>query len=118
MATHPEMFSYFPSNVTRFKRTLIPYPSENIGQSQSGLMFFYNSARLKQKIMKYAIACTLTESCIYPNSPLTIDKPEMRRTQRTKISNKTKRKHFNQLKRTSNRKNENLRIFQKSSKMW
>ena len=60
-ASHPDMLAYFPSNTTRYLGT---------SQAQSGAMVIWNTHEMKHKIMKYAVACTLTPECIYPDSPM------------------------------------------------
>ena len=68
-ATHPDMWAYLPSNITRYQ-TPKDNSTEDTKQSQSGAMAFYNTNELKHKFYKYAVACSLTNDCIFPNYPL------------------------------------------------
>ena len=67
-ATHPMMFAYLPSNITRFNQ-----PGNNGLMSQGGAIILLNTQELKHKIMKFAIACALTRECISPPYHLTED---------------------------------------------
>lgn len=62
-ATHPEMFAYFPSNISRLNDV-------DFKMSQAGATITYNTEDLKHGIMKWAIACALTPECIMPNYEL------------------------------------------------
>ena len=62
-ATHPIMYSYFPSNVTaQLKKTFY--------MGQGGATITVNTEELKHGVMKWAIACALTPECIQPNYPI------------------------------------------------
>lgn len=63
-ATHPIMFSYLPSNISKFN-------TKTMEMSQGGAILLYNTKFLKQKIMQYAVACALTHECLAPNYELT-----------------------------------------------
>ena len=63
-ATHPLMFSYLPSNITRLNL-------REITMSQGGATIIYNTVDLREGIMKWAIACALTPECLMPNYELT-----------------------------------------------
>ena len=65
-ATHPLMFSYLPSNIT--KMNLIQVSSL---MSQGGATIIYNTIDLREGIMKWAIACALTPECLMPNYEMT-----------------------------------------------
>ena len=56
--THPDMFSFFPSNMSFFQGR------EN-GQMQSGGEIIFNTKELKHGVMKYALACALTPKCMH-----------------------------------------------------
>ena len=63
-ATHPVMWAYLPSNITKF--------NEHGGtMDQSGGEIFYNTEEFKHGIMKWMIACALTSECMAPNYRLT-----------------------------------------------
>ena len=59
-ATHATMWSYFPSNMTKFG------PQEENVMSQANGVILYNTEDLKLNIMRWALLCVLTEDCIAP----------------------------------------------------
>lgn len=62
-ATHPIMYAYLPTNITRMTKQSYP-------MCQGGATVTVNTEELKHKIIKYAIACALTFECIAPNYPV------------------------------------------------
>ena len=62
-ATHPIMFSYLPSNITKLNQ-------KTANMCQSGAVLMYNTVEFQQKAMKYAIGCALTPECMFPNYEL------------------------------------------------
>ena len=62
-ATHPLMYSYFPSNVTSMLK-------KTFSSGQGGATITVNTDELKHGVMKWAIACALTPECIAPNYPI------------------------------------------------
>ena len=62
-ATHPFMFSYLPSNITKMNSKMYKMP-------QSGAQILFNTDELKNKFMKWAISCALTPECMFPNYEL------------------------------------------------
>ena len=74
-ATHPNMFSYLPSNISHFNLNKTQAeqlnPPQDWAMSQSGAIIAINSFEFKHKIMKYAISCALTQDCIAPNYEMT-----------------------------------------------
>ena len=61
-ATHADMWSYFPSNMTKFG----PKEDPSSLMSQANGVILYNTIDFKENIMKWALLCVLTEDCIAP----------------------------------------------------
>lgn len=73
-ATHPIMFSYLPSNISKFNN-LDFYDADSsqnspFYMSQAGAIILYNTHDLKHGIFKYALACALTSECLMPSYEL------------------------------------------------
>ena len=68
-ATHPIMYSYFPSNITKMGK-------KTYAMGQGGATITVNTEELKQNVMKWAIACALTNECIAPNYPISEERLE------------------------------------------
>ena len=62
-ATHPIMYAYLPSNITKMVKQSYP-------MCQGGAHITVNTEDLKHHVMKWAIACALTPECIAPNYPV------------------------------------------------
>ena len=62
-ATHPEMLSFLPSNVTRM---LEP---ENL-MNQGGAVIVYNTFEFQQHVLQWALRCSLIQECIAPSYQL------------------------------------------------
>jgi len=62
-ATHPEMFGYFPSNVSVFNEI-------DRKMSMAGAVIIYDTEECRNGIIKWAYMCALTSSCIEPKSEL------------------------------------------------
>ena len=62
-STHPFMFAYLPSNITKMN-------SKSLKMPQSGAQILYNTEELREKMMKWAVACALTPECMFPNYEL------------------------------------------------
>ena len=62
-ATHPLMYAYFPTNITRMNQ-------KSLLMNQGGAEILFNTKELQQGIMKWAIACALTPECLMPNYEL------------------------------------------------
>ena len=63
-ATHPEMFAYLPSNITK-------HNSHHVFMGAAGATITYNTDELKHGIMKWAFSCAMTIECLAPNYQLT-----------------------------------------------
>lgn len=67
-ATHPELFAYFPSDISKFNEDVnLP---EGRRMSMAGAVIIYDTERLRNGVMKWALMCALTPSCISPASGL------------------------------------------------
>ena len=70
-ATHPEMFSYFPSDVSKFNEDV---KKGGRGMSMAGAVIIYDTERCRNGILKWAYMCALTKECISPTTGLSSPK--------------------------------------------
>ena len=63
-ATHPFMYGYLPTNITKH------VVSNNYVMGHAGGILLVNTEDFKQNFMRFAIACALTPECMMPNYPL------------------------------------------------
>lgn len=64
-ATHPEMFGFFPSNVSVFNESPV-----HRKMSMAGAVILYDTYPCRHGILKWALLCALEEQCISPVSEL------------------------------------------------
>ena len=66
-ATHPEMFAFFPSQITKFNENP---DKEGRRMSMAGAVIIYDTLECREGILKWAYMCALNPDCISPSSPL------------------------------------------------